>query len=175
MARIKFKVLGGDINFTEYGGTWISPKMNNGEFDYWLVRKLTNWHEATNDFNELKYHAAIAVVAPSQFPEDEIKSACRCLDVDNWEQLNDEQKVEIIHSYQGGVEIATGRSNNYTKLFKEIDAEAQLSNMLFGMAMDAPRNQLGATGWNLLQGNSWGVYKPQIDAAQAARQSANIK
>ena len=38
---MNLKFLTGDINWTEYGGKFVTKKLNNGDFDYWLVL-LTN-------------------------------------------------------------------------------------------------------------------------------------
>ena len=37
---MRFSFLSGDMNFTRYGGKWISTRRNNGEFDYYFVIEL---------------------------------------------------------------------------------------------------------------------------------------
>jgi len=39
---MRFKFLTGDVNWETYGGKWVSPKLNNGDFDYWLVLEFVN-------------------------------------------------------------------------------------------------------------------------------------
>jgi hypothetical protein len=46
---MKFKFLTGDINWQTYGGKFISKKLNNGEFDHWLVIEVTNWANAVGE------------------------------------------------------------------------------------------------------------------------------
>lgn len=150
--RLKFTFLTGDVNWLDYGGKWISKKFNNGEFDYWLVREICNM-----DTDDYKYYVSISVVAPSQLPQKEIDSAHKGFCCEKpWVELSDEEKVMIISDYMGGVTIATATGNNYRKLFKEVSEEAFIMNNLFGFTMDRIYNALGATGWDLLQGNSWG-------------------
>ena len=42
---MRFSFLTGDMNYTTYGGKWISTRQNNGEFDYYFVIELLNWPE----------------------------------------------------------------------------------------------------------------------------------
>ena len=46
---MRFSFLTGDMNFTRYGGKWISTRRNNGEFDYFFVVELLNWRETVGE------------------------------------------------------------------------------------------------------------------------------
>jgi len=62
---MKLKLLSGDINYLSYGAKWISRKLNNGDFDYWLVVELINIHEEIDEKCPVKYNLDISVVSPS--------------------------------------------------------------------------------------------------------------
>jgi hypothetical protein len=46
--KVRFNFLTGDVNWSQYGGTWISQKFNNSDTDYWLVREIINWESEVN-------------------------------------------------------------------------------------------------------------------------------
>lgn len=148
---MKFHFLTGDVDWQTYGGKWISGKLNNGEFDYWLVRELIPGDEC--DIPQ-KYLVTLSVVAPEQY-EDKESALAYCGIEEDWNCLTDRDKVEVIHSYSGGTQIWSGQGNNYQKLFAECLREAELQGeTLFGFAMDRRVNALGDSGWDRLKGVS---------------------
>lgn len=151
--QVKFSFLIGDVNWLEYGGTWISQKFNNGEFDYWIVREIINWEEAQGSlYDNCKYHVQLSCVAPEQFV-DRNRALSSCGDDHNWSELSDEAKVLIVYEYSGGATIWQRDGSNYQKLFKECQLEAiAFTSILFGIHLDRPMNRLGATGWDFLTG-----------------------
>jgi len=62
---IRFTWLTGDMNWADYGGKWISQKLNNGDFDYFLVLEVWNWFESVGA-KEAKYNVSLSIVSPSQ-------------------------------------------------------------------------------------------------------------
>jgi len=152
----RLRVLSGDVNYLAYGGKWISKKHNNGDFDYWYVVELINMHDATGEEDQPKYHLSIAVVAPSEAPEDERISAHQSCDSDHYGGLNEyptEQQVDILHSYGISAPIWGKTGNNFKALWKEAHVELDKISMLFGSYMDQPVNMLGTTGWDILKGD----------------------
>lgn len=160
---VVFKVLTGDVSYTKYGGTWISKKFNNGDFDYWFVRELVNMKEELpeDEYKEYKkkhggpYAAKVSVVAPGQFEDKE--GALQSFGFDDgrkWEDLSDEGKVEVIYSCAGGTPIVDGAGPNYKKLFKQLGSVAARASFLFGFYMDRTVNQIGSTGWDWLKGDT---------------------
>ena len=42
---MRFKFLTGDVNWQTYSGLFVSRRLNNGDFDYYLVLRVENWNE----------------------------------------------------------------------------------------------------------------------------------
>ncbi len=152
--RLSF--LSGDVNYLAYGGEWISKKHNNGDFDYWYVIDLINTHDAASEEDQPKYNILIAVVAPSEVPEEERISAHQSCGSDEYGGLDEypiEQQVEVLHSYGISAPIWSKAGDNFKELWKEAHHELDKVGMLFGFYMDRPINRLGATGWDILKGD----------------------
>jgi len=156
---MKFTFFTGDYNWQTYGGKFISKKLNNGDFDYWLVMSVINMHDATGDENQEKYNVNVCVIAPSELSEKELDSALSCC---GFEESKDEliEKygatilVEAISDYMGGAVIFDESGNNLKKLMKDARKESDLmGSFLFGFAMDKYQNRIGSTGWDLLKGD----------------------
>ena len=68
---MRFKFLTGDVNWKEWGGKFVSPKQNNGDWDYWLVMDVINIPNETGDESVSKYYVSIHAVAPDAVDHDE--------------------------------------------------------------------------------------------------------
>lgn len=149
---IKFKFLTGDMNWKVYGGKFVSPKLNNGDFDYWLVLEVINMHEATGEENQPKYNVSLHAVSPDQAGQENLDKAlesCGCPDV----ELTDLIKVETLDSYGVHAVLWHENGNNLNKLLKAAREQAQCINGLFGFYMDRPENKIGSTGWEFIKGD----------------------
>lgn len=148
---MKLHWLSGDVNFKKYGGRWISKKLNNGEFDYWLVIELNNLVEQTGTTHaNFKYMTMTGAVAPMQ--------------ITNKKLLNDlirshgsfsmpiEGLVDETFSYGAYAHLTELYGNNATNLLKETRKQLDIIELLFGFYMDKQQNGLGATGWDLIKG-----------------------
>jgi len=151
----KFTFLTGDSDWLSYGGKWISPKYNNGDFDYYLVRDLINMEEAVGGEAEFRYCVQLSVVVPSEFANyKSVMQSCGRDDEDReWEDIPDIERVEMLADYGGCAYIKTWDGNNYKKLFKLCTDETMLVTNLFGLYMDKAQNRIGATGWDFVRGN----------------------
>lgn len=147
---MKFKFLTGDVNWQDYGGKWISPRLDNGEFYYWLVIELVNMWDATGDENADKYCVSLAVVSPDEAGKENVSKAD---DGDYCAFGDDECRVDALHSYGIYAQVWYKGGNNYSKLLKEAREQAHLCNMLFGFYMDRPVNAIGNTGWDAIRGD----------------------
>ena len=161
---IKFSFLTGDINWLEYGGKWVSKKLNNGEFDYWLVLELTNMDDACGRDNEgqAKYNVCLSAISPSEAGENLQKAyaCCGMEDADEEVKNNLLVQVECLHSYGVHAPLWQENGNNAHKLLKEGRKQALLSCSLFGFFMDAPKNRIGSTGWDCIKGDiTAGLYR----------------
>lgn len=152
---IQWEFLTGDVNWEDHGGCWISQRLSNGEFWYWLVRSLDilseEWDDAIDDYRKT-YYCKLAVVAPSQFKEKD--SAMRSPGIEKaWDELDEHWQVEAVFSYSGGATIHQCQGEDYQDLFDEIQVEARQSSVLFGFQMDTAQNALGSSGWDFLKGD----------------------
>jgi len=148
---MRFTFLTGDINWKEYGGKFISPKQNNGEFDYWFLIDVMNADDHV-DF-EYKYIVQVTVIAPSMVSEEDKKSAR-----DSWGdyemEMTERMWIEVLSCYGCGlVPIWNGQGNNIAKLMKEAREKAMIGSSMFGFFMDRPVNMIGTTGWDALKGD----------------------
>lgn len=151
---MRFTFLTGDTNWMDYGGKWISSKLNNGDWDYWLVLELLNWHDAIGeDESPAKYHVELSAVAPSALSAGTMAQVIRSC---GWEGMPDNElaKVEICHSYGVKAVLHSADGNNARKLIQEAKAAAKIQgDFLFGFAMDRPQNRIGNDGWDFISGN----------------------
>ena len=155
---IRFTCLTGDSDWLSYGGKWISPKYNNGDFDYYLVRTLINMEEAVGGEAKFKYLVRLSVVVPSEVIDyvSVMQSCGRDDEYRQWKNIPDIERVEMLDDYGIYACMKEWEGNNYKKLFKLCTDEAMLVTGLFGFYMDRYQNRIGATGWDLIKGDSWG-------------------
>jgi len=150
---IRFKFLAGDVDWQTYGGQFISQKLNNGDFDYWLVLDFINMHEATGDEETDKYNITILAVSP----ELNVQKADHILMVDynlpDDLPITDKMRVEALAGHGIAAHLKGFSGNNYTKLMKEARREVQVIPFLFGFYMDRPENRIGSTGWDFIRGD----------------------
>jgi len=147
---VRFKFLTGDVNFTTYGGKWISNAQSNSEFTYYFVIELMNWKEAVGEREAPAetYHISLDVVSPEQAGEENMRSALQDYpDI----KITPEIQVEALHQYAGGVPVFSANGNNWKDLMKQAKKEAQVKEMFFGFAMDRVVNRIGETGWERLK------------------------
>jgi hypothetical protein len=124
MSKVRFSFLTGDVNWSEYGGKWISQKLYDGARDYWLVKELVNMDDACGRDNEgkPKYHCSLAEV---RIDDPDLEAALSCCGIeDEAEEVSVRDKVEAIQSYSGGMIIWQESGNNYSKLFAECQSQA---------------------------------------------------
>jgi len=152
---IKFKFLTGDCNWRQYGAKWVSQKLNNGEFDYWIVLELINWLDATGELNNgNKYVVCLSVVSPDQAGAKNLESAFSCCGIEDDEnKVNDLIKVEALHSYGVHTQVWSESGNNANKLIKEAKNQSICVNGLLGFYLDKNVNRIGMTGWESLKGD----------------------
>lgn len=154
---VRFQFLTGDVNWLEYGAKWVSPKLNNGEFDYWIVMEFTNMDEACGRDNagQPKYDVSLSAVSPHQAGEENIRRAYDSCG------LTDEQRetatslalVECLHSYGVSALLWQSSGNNAHKLLREARHQATCASGLFGFYMDGAKNRIGTTGWEAIKGD----------------------
>ena len=131
----------------------MSKKLNNGDFDYWLVIEVLYMENMVNnpDFN---YMVTLQAVSPDEAGEEQLKSA---LESYGWEdRLNDLttlEKVGILSESGCYAQLWNDGGNNLKTLLKEAHNQADASGIMFGFMMDRPINAIGSTGWDFIKGD----------------------
>jgi hypothetical protein len=155
--KVKFKFLTGDLNWLQYGAKWVSQKLNNGDFDYFLVIDFRNMDEDMGRHNRghPKYWAGLSAVSPQQAGEKNIQAAfdCRGITKVKMFDVSELNQVDCLHDYSGFVGLWNGKCNNARALLRQARREAQVCEGLFGFYMDRPVNQIGTTGWEAIKGD----------------------
>ncbi|MCK4666867.1 hypothetical protein KAU33_08965 [Candidatus Dependentiae bacterium] len=147
---MKLKHIQGDIGCEIM---WISKKFNNGDWDYWLVLKITNLEEMMGKKCEEKYLANIDVVSPEAAGLDELRNAMDSFGMEDEEVEDEEDKVILLEEYGTSAELFSQTGNNYKNLMKEARKEMEKINTAFGFYMDKELNHIGNTGWDFVSGN----------------------
>jgi hypothetical protein len=141
----------------EYGGKWVSPKLNNGDFDYWLVINFINMDDACGRDNEgqPKYIADVRAVSPGEVGEENLRKAMDCCGIDNENptDLTDLMKVEMLDTYGIYSPCQSFSGNNGYKVLREAKRALDMIATMFGFCMDAPKNRIGSTGWDCIKGD----------------------
>jgi hypothetical protein len=149
---MKFKTLYNDGN----RGKYISKKLNNTEFDYWLILDVIDMDSATGEEGGDKYNVAIQAVSPQQAGQknvDSALSACGFSD-EQLERYGNDPVVQAkaLSDYGIFAQLWQISGNNLSELLKQARKEAVLIELLFGFYMDRPENRIGQNGWQLIQG-----------------------
>jgi hypothetical protein len=154
----KFKMLSGDTDWKRYGAKFVSKRLNNGDFDYWMILEVTNMHEATGDEDLEKYCVTLTAVSPESVSQENIDSVLSCYGFSDEEIEALDQSplflVEALSDYGIFAVLWQGTGNNIRQLMKTAHEEAFLSSRLFGFYMDRSMNMIGQTGWDLIAGKS---------------------
>lgn len=135
----------------------ISQKLNNGDWDYWLVIDVVDWIEAVGkDEASAKWHVQLAAVAPDAVNDKEKQAALECLSMEpedeHWDDPN--FAVEILYTYGISAFLWQLSGDNLRHLLILAKDEARTQgDLFFGFAMDQPQNAIGTTGWEAISGN----------------------
>ena len=160
--HVPFKFLAGDVNWEEWGGKWISKKLNNGEFDYWLVIELVNMEEATGDTSGGKYMVTLSAVSPEQ-AKDHLEHAFETYGQKYSPKASNEEKVEVLHGYGVSASLWNDMGDDADDLIEKAKKEAEKSETLFGFYMDKPENRIGDTGWDFIRGDTGKAFRKKDD------------
>lgn len=143
--RFKFKAIG------EW--KWISNRLNNGDWDYWLVMELVDMAEACGDTEGGKYLLTINAVSPAAAGEEKLKRAIESCYYGEDIVLDDPMKAEALNDYGVYSTVWSKLGNNARALLKEAREQAWCIEGLFGFYMDGPKDALGHTGWDFIRGD----------------------
>jgi len=156
MAR--FFRLGGDVNWSDYGGTWYR-RVGPGRYH---IMELINWIEACGE-REAKeigatYNVSLSevdVAAASDKVKEEAKRSCGWEGME--EQVNNVELMwaEVLFQYGYKAPLWDKNGNNYSLLMKEAREEsASLDDPeAHEAAMNRPVNKIGSTAREFMQGD----------------------
>ena len=150
---MRFRFFSGDINWKVYGGKFISPRFNNGDWDYWLVMEIENVSEY-DDF-DYKYIVSISAVSPTA-AKNKLENAlesCGATELYETTKNKEELAIECLLSYGINAVLYTEQGNNLYKLMKTARKKAEGINFSFGLVMDKQLNTIGNNGWDFISGN----------------------
>jgi hypothetical protein len=151
---MNFRFLTGDVNYLEYGGSWVSKRLNNGDWDYWLVIELINMHNATGDEEQDKYDVSLYAVSPEAAGEENLNRALDSGGLDD-DKLRDNALVQVEALASYGIKALLWRDSggNARKSLREARRESALVESFFGFCMDRRQNAIGNTGWDFIAGD----------------------
>lgn len=140
---------------------WISPKQNNGDWDFYYFMRLQYMDEylSESEVKEFgKYCVEIHVVSAEAAGEDKVKQAfdsCGMADIN----VNlspgalEEYKAQALMEYGISACLFSKAGNSKSMLLKLAKEELKKMSMLFGFYMDRRCNSIGNTGWDFIAGN----------------------
>lgn len=134
--------------------TKISKRLNNGDWDYWLVARL-DYLDDFDDNPSSKYHVTIYAVSPDALGAEKTAEILNELPG----EIIDPRFVAVLLAEHGSAApIWSHAGNNAAALWRLVSRESILIEGLFGFYMDRPLNALGATGWDWIAGNPLGSF-----------------
>ena len=154
---MRFKFLTGDVNWQRYGGKFISNKLNNGDWDYYLVLDIVNLEDCDfPDRDKDLYNVSIHAVSPQAAGKENLDKAFACCGFDDEflekYESNELIQVEALATYGIFAQLWNRSGKNVNKLLTEARKEAKIAEMLFGFYMDRPQNGIGQSGWDCISG-----------------------
>ena len=131
----------------------ISKKLNNGDFDYWLVIEVLYMEEFTPD-PDFKYMVTLQAVSPQEAGPKQLKEALECFGLEEKEiELTDWVKVGLLSESGCYSQLWNEGGDNLREILKEARQQANIIESLFGFYMDRPINMIGSTGWDFIKGD----------------------
>ena len=142
-----------ELENNDYNIKLISKKLNNGDFDYWLVIEALYMDEYTPD-PDFKYMVTLQAVSPDEAGPDKLNSALESAGLEeNSIELTDWVKVGLLSESGCYAQLWNDGGDNLRELLREARKQAELSDLFFGFMMDRPENRIGSTGWDFIKGD----------------------
>lgn len=142
---MQWQFLSGDLNWQKDGGKFVSNKLNNGTFDYWLVVEMTQGF------------AIISAVSPDSVPRETLDSALRMSGLDA-EAATELQKVDALSDYGACVSLWNDSGFMGTRLLQKAYKQAAHIQANFDRYMDYAVNAIGQNGWGAIRAQTLEEY-----------------
>src|SRR5262245_8715313 len=154
---LHFRFVSGDTNWMDYGGTFLSKPLTNGEFTYYLALIVTNWVDAVGrkEAHErgVTYNVELVSVSPEQArPTQAMAEARKSCGYDSTEALSPLQEVDALLSCGVYAPLWSEEGNNIRSLLKRGREKAETVTLLYGLFMARRVNLIGTTGWQAQRG-----------------------
>lgn len=154
---MKTRFLCGDVDWQTHGGKFITKKLNNGDWDYWLVLDFMNLDKLDLAMGNDKYRVDILAVSLQAAGQNKIDTALEFWGAENLDAIRPEYRndvaIEALLDYGVYAPLQTFAGNNCQKVLKEARAQLECISKLFGFYMDKPKNIVGNTGWDFIKGD----------------------
>ncbi|GAG90025.1 unnamed protein product [marine sediment metagenome] len=125
-----------ELTNNDYEIRSISKKLNNGDFDYWLVIEVLHMTEYVPN-PDFKYMVTLQAVSPDEAGSEQLKSALECFGVDDDIELTDWLKVSLLSESGIYAQLWNDGGDNLKQLLKEAHRQADISNIMFGLLSHA--------------------------------------
>lgn len=130
---------------------YVSQKLNNGDFEYFLVLEVLDLREACD---ERGYVVSIHAVSEQKLGEDEVNRLLS--DYDQTEIIDEQTKAAMLAIEGYSAVLFCEKVFNKRKAVKLGKEQAEAIHVLFGFYMDQPLNLVGSTGWDFIRGDIMG-------------------
>ena len=163
-----FHFFSGDCNWQEYGGTFISKRINDSDHPLYFAIQVANTEDNTED--SPRYDVSLVAVSPafckaSGTLEEAMKSN-GFLDDASLDPNDERLQLDALLSYGNYATLGEWQGQNLRKLMKTARDEAQSQRMFFGFTLDRVANGVGNTGWDFISGQI-GYGKHYVDEGAA--------
>jgi len=131
----------------------VGKRQFNGDWPWYAVIRLQYLAEYMPK-NEMpaEYSVDVLAVSPSAAGKDNCEKALDCIGVDRDYPITEDVLLDALLSYGTYATLWSKTGNNKRGLLRKAKENATALNMMFGFAMDAPQNRIGATGWDFIAG-----------------------
>ncbi len=146
---MRLKHMEGDVKSK---GMWFSKKLNNGDWDYWLVLEITNLEEMMGKECEKKYLYTLSAVSPEAAGQKSVDNAVESAGRED-EDLNEETKAMLLVEYGIKATLYEETGSNYKTLMRHARKDMERISMMFSFHMDRQLNAIGNTGWEFIAGD----------------------
>jgi hypothetical protein len=152
--QMAFHFFSGDCNWQEYGGTFISKRINDGDHPLYFAIQVANIENNTED--SPRYFVSLVAVSPAFCKVagtlDEAMKSNGFLGDAQFDPNNELLQLEALLSYGNYATLGEWQGQNIKKLLKTARDEAQTQRMFFGFTLDRVANGVGNTGWDFIAG-----------------------
>jgi hypothetical protein len=149
-----FHFFSGDCDWQEYGGSFISKRINDSDHPLYFAIQVANTESNTED--SPRYIVSLVAVSPAFCKAagtlDEAMKSNGFLDDAQFDPNNELLQLEALLSYGNYATLGEWQGQNIKKLLKTARDEAQSQRMFFGFTLDRVANGVGNTGWDYIAG-----------------------